>query len=99
MVSCFVTHGVFPKESWRRFLGQDGAPPLFEKAWFTGSNPNPNPNPTPTRTPNPNPTPTRTPYPNPTPTLPAKGVDHGLRPRHRRRGHLRLGHQRVPAAL
>ena len=29
MVSCFVTHGVFPKESWRRFLGQDGAPPLF----------------------------------------------------------------------
>ena len=49
MVSCFVTHGVFPKESWRRFLGQDGAPPLFEKAWFTGSNPNPNPNPTPSQ--------------------------------------------------
>ena len=54
-VSCFVTHGVFPNESWRRFLSlarllltlpylatsastyyrrflsQDGAPPLFEK--------------------------------------------------------------------
>ena len=73
MVSCFVTHGVFPKESWRRFLGQDGAPPLFEKVWITDSNPNLNPNST------------------PTPTLTAKGVDHGLRPGHRRRRHLRLG--------
>ena len=35
MVSCFVTHGVFPKESWRRFLGQDSGPPLFEKVWIT----------------------------------------------------------------
>jgi len=38
-VSCFVTHGVFPNESWRRFLSQDGAPPLFEKVWITDSVP------------------------------------------------------------
>ena len=29
-------------------MGQDGAPPLFEKVGITDSNPNPNPNPTPT---------------------------------------------------
>ena len=64
MVSCFVTHGVFPKESWRRFLGQDGAPPLFEKVWSTDSvRARVRAYPTPTRTC----TRTRTPTPTPSP--------------------------------
>lgn len=34
-VSCFVTHGVFPKESWRKFVGND----LIHKFWITDSIP------------------------------------------------------------
>mmetsp|Transcript_91757 Transcript_91757/g.264641 ORF Transcript_91757/g.264641 Transcript_91757/m.264641 type:complete len:335 (+) Transcript_91757:47-1051(+) len=34
-VSCFVTHGVFPKESWRNFIGSD----LIYKFWITDSIP------------------------------------------------------------
>ena len=32
-VSCFVTHGVFPNESWRKFVDN----PLFEHFWLTDS--------------------------------------------------------------
>jgi len=34
-VSCFVTHGVFPKESWNKFVGND----LIHKFWLTDSIP------------------------------------------------------------
>lgn len=34
-VSCFVTHGVFPKESWKKFVGND----LIHKFWLTDSIP------------------------------------------------------------
>lgn len=34
-VSCFVTHGVFPKESWRKFVDND----LIHKFWITDSIP------------------------------------------------------------
>uniref|UniRef100_A0A7S2QDK4 Phosphoribosyltransferase domain-containing protein n=1 Tax=Zooxanthella nutricula TaxID=1333877 RepID=A0A7S2QDK4_9DINO len=34
-VSCFVTHGVFPKESWRKFVDCD----LIHKFWITDSIP------------------------------------------------------------
>jgi len=38
-VSCFVTHGVFPQESWKRFLGTDAAPTPFHKVWITDTIP------------------------------------------------------------
>lgn len=34
-VSCFVTHGVFPKESWKKFVGNG----LIHKFWITDSIP------------------------------------------------------------
>eukprot|EP01035_Chromulina_nebulosa_P017630 gene17630-23207_t len=37
-VSCFVAHGVFPKESWRRFL-KSGDRGCFEKFYLTNSIP------------------------------------------------------------
>ena len=36
--SCFVTHGVFPNQSWTRFL-KDGDRGCFEKFYITNSNP------------------------------------------------------------
>lgn len=38
-VSAYVTHGVFPKESYKRFAGADGAPPMFKYFWITDSCP------------------------------------------------------------
>ena len=32
-MSCFVTHGVFPNDSWRKFVDN----PLFEYFWLTDS--------------------------------------------------------------
>ena len=37
-VSCFVAHGVFPKESWKRFL-KSGDRGCFEKFYLTNSIP------------------------------------------------------------
>lgn len=37
-VSAYVTHAVFPKESWRRFL-PDGDRAVFTRFWVTNSNP------------------------------------------------------------
>ena len=37
-VSCFVTHGVFPNQSWKKFV--DGPHKgIFEKVWITDSVP------------------------------------------------------------
>jgi phosphoribosylpyrophosphate synthetase len=37
-VNAYVTHAVFPKESWRRFLA-DGDRAVFTRFWVTSSNP------------------------------------------------------------
>jgi len=37
--SCFVTHGVFPNQSWKRFVGTAEKPTPFHKVWITDSIP------------------------------------------------------------
>jgi len=37
-VSAFVTHGIFPRESYKRFL-KDGDRNIFDKFFITNSNP------------------------------------------------------------
>ena len=37
--SCFVTHGVFPNQSWKRFVGTAEKPTPFYKVWITDSIP------------------------------------------------------------
>lgn len=38
--SCFVTHGVFPNQSWKRFVGTAEKPTPFHKVWITDTVPN-----------------------------------------------------------
>ncbi len=38
-VSAYVTHGVFPKESWRRFTKCNGTADAFTYFWITDSCP------------------------------------------------------------
>jgi phosphoribosylpyrophosphate synthetase len=38
-VSAYVTHGVFPKESWRRFTKANGTADAFKYFWITDSCP------------------------------------------------------------
>jgi phosphoribosylpyrophosphate synthetase len=36
-VSAYVTHGVFPEESWKKFYSINSGKPKFKKFWFTDS--------------------------------------------------------------
>ena len=38
-VSAYVTHGVFPKDSWRRFIKCNGTADAFRFFWMTDSCP------------------------------------------------------------
>ena len=38
-VSAYVTHGVFPRESWHRFIKCNGTPDAFKYFWITDSCP------------------------------------------------------------
>jgi phosphoribosylpyrophosphate synthetase len=38
-VSAYVTHGVFPRESWRRFMQCNGTPDAFRHFWISDSCP------------------------------------------------------------
>ena len=38
-VSAYVTHGVFPKDSWRRFASANGTNDGFKHFWITDSCP------------------------------------------------------------
>lgn len=38
-VSCFATHGVFPKASWRRFAQTEAEGGLFHRFWITDTVP------------------------------------------------------------
>lgn len=38
-MSAYVTHGVFPKESYKRFTSIDGTADSFEHFWITDSCP------------------------------------------------------------
>lgn len=38
-ISCFVTHAVFPNESWKRFTVDSGPEVAFDKFWITDSLP------------------------------------------------------------
>eukprot|EP01098_Paradermamoeba_levis_P009505 TRINITY_DN3970_c0_g1_i1.p1 TRINITY_DN3970_c0_g1~~TRINITY_DN3970_c0_g1_i1.p1 ORF type:complete len:355 (-),score=97.73 TRINITY_DN3970_c0_g1_i1:10-942(-) len=38
-VCAYVTHAIFPKESWKKFLANDGLPPPFETFYITDSCP------------------------------------------------------------
>ena len=38
-VSAFVTHGVFPQESWRQFTHERNPPVMLDKFWISDSIP------------------------------------------------------------
>ena len=38
-ISMFVTHPVFPNQSWRRFTPEDSPPVQFDNFWITNSIP------------------------------------------------------------